>query len=1126
MKIKLISLWEVTRCKLNKKNTMKTSLSTSILLISILVLTLSNTLSAINYNISFSTYGARNVYDYVVIENITQGLTATVPAGSTLNLVDVTAVGDLFADKSLSVYPNPVDKKAQVTFYSELGGITHFTIFGIDGKCIVKYSKVLDAGNNQFQISLPIGVFSLVVNENGIINTAKIISKSDNKTEFEFSGNKKTDYGVLKKNKSAVVQLKYNQGDILIMKAYSGNFVSILSDIFIENKNISFNLVECVDQEGNNYPVVTIGNQTWLAENLKTSRYRNNIALSNLTNNNSWGTTTNAAYSDYSSPSTSTTYGKLYNWYAVTNINNLAPKGWHIPTDEDWTKLSNFLGSTNVGSKLKERGNLHWLTENADANNQTGFTALPGGSRSTDGNLYDFGNIGYWWSSSVGSNINSGWYRYISNASGNLNTSFYNINAGMSVRCIMGDLPIVSTNSISSITATRFVSGGNVTFDGNLPIIFRGVCWSLNQNPTINNSKTSDLNGTGTFTSSVTGLSAQTTYYVRAYATNSYGTSYGEQLIVSTALPTVTTSAVSSIKATSASCGGTISLTTGASAITTRGVCWSTTQNPTINDSISSNSPGTGTFSSSITGLTAETTYYVRAYATSSVGTAYGTQVSFSTALATISTTSISSITAISASAGGNVTTIGGAAVTARGICWSTNPNPTIALSTKTSNGTGTGIFTNSITGLQAATTYYIRAYATNSIGTAYGNEVSFTTQDGIIRLTTNDFSAISAFSATFGGSISSDGGTTVTARGVCWSTIPNPTIVLSTKTSNGNGTGTFSSSITGLTAATKYYIRAYATNSIGTTYGNEVSFTTLDGIISLTTSDISAISAFSATSGGSISSDGGATVNTRGVCWSTTPNPTIALSTKTSNGNGKGTYLSSITNLSISTTYYIRAYATNSIGTVYGNQLSFTTIGTITDIEGNVYRIIKIGTQTWMAENLKTTKYKDGTAIPLVTDDTAWGALTSPGYCWYNNDAATNKSTYGALYNWHAVNTAKLAPTGWHVATDTEWTTLRNYVSEAKALAATTNWKSYSVTGTIGNNLTLNNSSGFTALPGGHRVSNGKSFSSEGIAGHWWSSTYTTDEAWGRFLGFSSTDLARVDYTRSSGFSVRCVKD
>ncbi len=287
--------------------------------------------------------------------------------------------------------------------------------------------------------------------------------------------------------------------------------------------------------------------------------------------------------------------------------------------------------------------------------------------------------------------------------------------------------------------------------------------------------------------------------------------------------------------------------------------------------------------------------------------------------------------------------------------------------------------------------------------------------------LTTSALTNIGQNTATSGGTITSDGGAAVTARGVCWSTSPTPVLVDTpySKSRDGAGSGNFSSSITALTANTTYYVRAYATNSAGTSYGNEMSFTTQPGeIATLTTSSISGIGQSLATCGGNVTSDGVSTV-TRGVCWATVATPTINDS-KTIDGTGTGIFSSSITGLTANTKYFVRAYATNNAGTGYGNELSFTTQQgeTVTDIDGNVYNEVTIGTQVWMVENLKTTQYNDGTAIPLVADNTAWSILTTGGYCWAYNDEATFKNTYGALYNWYTINT-KLCPTGWHVPND-----------------------------------------------------------------------------------------------------------
>ncbi len=197
----------------------------------------------------------------------------------------------------------------------------------------------------------------------------------------------------------------------------------------------------------------------------------------------------------------------------------------------------------------------------------------------------------------------------------------------------------------------------------------------------------------------------------------------------------------------------------------------------------------------------------------------------------TVVTTSISGIASTSAASGGTVTADGGSAVTARGICWDIATNPTVALSTKTTNGTGMGSFGSLMTGLTPQTTYFVRAYATNAVGTSYGAELSFTTIAGSPTVITTAISNINSTSAVSGGNVTSDGGSAVTARGVCWDIATNPTVALSTKTSNGAGTGSFVSNITGLTLGTTYYVRAYATNANGTSYGSEFSFTTTLGI-------------------------------------------------------------------------------------------------------------------------------------------------------------------------------------------------------------------------------------------------------------------------------------------------------
>jgi uncharacterized protein (TIGR02145 family) len=200
-----------------------------------------------------------------------------------------------------------------------------------------------------------------------------------------------------------------------------------------------------------------------------------------------------------------------------------------------------------------------------------------------------------------------------------------------------------------------------------------------------------------------------------------------------------------------------------------------------------------------------------------------------------------------------------------------------------------------------------------------------------------------------------------------------------------------------------------------------------------------------------------------------------------------------------------------------------------VSDIDGTVYNTTVIGTQVWMAENLKTTKYNDNSTIPLVTDASAWAASTTPAYCWQNNDAATYKATYGALYNWYVVDATSnggknVCPTGWHVPTDAEWTTLTTYLGGVSVAGG--KLKETGLTHWFDPNTGATNETGFTALPGGARNNNG-TYGDVKVGGYWWSSTETwTTYAWYGYIYYNGTDVNSSNSPERNGFSVRCVRD
>ncbi|MES2851131.1 MAG: fibrobacter succinogenes major paralogous domain-containing protein [Bacteroidota bacterium] len=472
--------------------------------------------------------------------------------------------------------------------------------------------------------------------------------------------------------------------------------------------------------------------------------------------------------------------------------------------------------------------------------------------------------------------------------------------------------------------------------------------------------------------------------------------------------------------------------------------------------------------------------------------------------LPSLTTIPVSDISGNYALSGGSISANGGSPVLSKGVVWSVNTNPEIASGTLTTDGSGNANYGSYLRNLLPNTQYYIRAYATNSTGTGYGNELSFTSTADLLPVVSVRVDTIRATTASATGSISSDFLSIIT-HGFCWDTARMPTITLPTKTVKGTPQYPFSfDALTNLLPRSTYYIRAYATNSFGTAYSSEylfftdslkvpdVSINTLTGNADF----LGSIDGIAVASG--YASTNGSPITVKGICWDSVPDPVITSGDTTVSDGGTGGFSGTLTNLVPNTTYYVRAYATNAIGTGYSSA-----------------RLIR----AWMPSNLDIVTYRNGDTIPQVTDSATWANLTTGAWCYYNNDSA-NGAIYGKLYNFYALTDPRgFTPVGWRLPTEDDWNTSQS----GGRMKTTTLW--------MPPNTGATNSSRFSGLPGGLRLPDANFAGSQGYYGEWWSD-YRFGYLFARRLSYNSASSSQaytnvnVPAAMRTGRSVRCVKE
>ena len=405
-------------------------------------------LNAQNYLISFTGTGASTSVTTVKVENLTSGSTLTLNGTDILQLTIVTGVNPAGYDQSseLKIYPNPMNEYSIFEVFPPVAGDAVISLCETSGKTVAQIKSYLESPSQSFKMSgLKPGIYLVNIKGNRYRLSGKLVSngKSGGTISLEKvnSISRTVDSKTLKsvsKGTLATVDMSYNSGERLKFTGASGNYRTVITDIPSSSKTINFNFIPCTDGDYNIYTVVVIGAQTWMAENLKTTKYNDGTLIPNVTDNTTWSGLNTEAYCDYlNTPTYSSTYGRLYNWYTVasTNPKNACPTGWHAASDADWTTLTTYLGGEGAaGGKLKETGTTHWTSPNTGATNETGFAALPAGYRDAGGTFGLLGSYGFWWSSNQ--NASYAWYRYMYYNSSSISSGDNDKRAGFSVRCV------------------------------------------------------------------------------------------------------------------------------------------------------------------------------------------------------------------------------------------------------------------------------------------------------------------------------------------------------------------------------------------------------------------------------------------------------------------------------------------------------------------------------------------------------------------------------------------------------------------------------------------------------------------------------------------------------------------
>lgn len=406
-----------------------------------------------NMVISFSSTNPDEKIDSVLVENLSQGKSVVLNGTTNLELTAsaVTSAPVYGLASQLKVYPNPVSDVCFLQFENNTPGNVAVGVYDLTGKQIISQTRFLDQGVHQFQLTcLPSGISVIKIAGVGFNYTNKIISTGKELTGLNLkyvgeSANKQNSNQF--KSATTNILMQFNVGERLKYTLYSNGNITVQTDVPTQSKTVTSTFYEAKDVDGNSYATVQIGTQIWLAENLKTTKYRNGDPISKVVGDAIWRITRIGLYCNYKDEEGyGKKYGKLYNWSAVTDSRRIAPKGWHVASDAEWTTLTNYLiaNRNTYGNEAKAlAAGLDWVTNldngtigaDLSKNNSSGFTALPGGNRGNGGTFERIGYSGSWWSSTEKVTYFS-WFRKLYSNFSVVTRNYQGDDYGLSVRCV------------------------------------------------------------------------------------------------------------------------------------------------------------------------------------------------------------------------------------------------------------------------------------------------------------------------------------------------------------------------------------------------------------------------------------------------------------------------------------------------------------------------------------------------------------------------------------------------------------------------------------------------------------------------------------------------------------------